>query len=190
MKYINILKTILKIEKDDFENRFIELQHYIEKSLIDMSYSEINIYYNHYYSSTTFGFKRVNVFPIEFTGEYYDGNDFIAETDLQKMLKSLVSFYICYQLKMCECISEAAENLNRNQITRMALDRIEEQEIEIPKFIKIIREVTDEKEYKNYTKVISIITPAWNPTEYILQTTDRLLELAPVPINTKDSSPV
>ena len=123
-------KTILKIEKDDFENRFIELQHYIEKSLIDMSYSEINIYYNHYYSSTTFGFKKVNVFPIEFTGEYYDGNDFIAETDLQKMLKSLVSFYICYQLKMCECISEAAENLNRNQITRMALDRIEEQEIE------------------------------------------------------------
>ena len=123
-------KTVLKIEKDDFENRFLEIQHYIEKSLIDMAYSEINIYYNHYYSSTTFGFKRVKVFPIEFTGEYYDGNDFVAETDLQKMLKSLVSFYICYQLKMCECISEAAENLNRNQITRMALDRIEEQEIE------------------------------------------------------------
>ena len=123
-------KTVLKIEKDDFNNRFIEIQHYIEKSLIDMSYSEINIYYNHYYSSTTFGFKRIKAFPIEFSGEYYDGNDFVAETDLQKMLKSLVSFYICYQLKMCECISEAAENLNRNQITRMALDRIEEQEIE------------------------------------------------------------
>ena len=123
-------KTVLKIEKDDFEKRFLEIQHYIEKSLLDMSYSEINIYYNHYYSSTTFGFKRVKAFPIEFSGEYYEGNDFVAETDLQKMLKSLVSFYICYQLKMCECISEAAENLNRNQITRMALDRIEEQEIE------------------------------------------------------------
>ena len=123
-------RTVLKIEKDDFNNRFLEIQHYIEKSLIDMSYSEINIYYNHYYSSTTFGFERIKVFPIDFTGEYYDGNDFVAETDLQKMLKSLVSFYICYQLKMCECISEAAENLNRNQITRMALDRIEEQEIE------------------------------------------------------------
>ena len=123
-------RTVLKIEKDDFNNRFLEIQHYIEKSLIDMSYSEINIFYNHYYSSTTFGFERIKVFPIDFTGEYYDGNDFVAETDLQKMLKSLVSFYICYQLKMCECISEAAENLNRNQITRMALDRIEEQEIE------------------------------------------------------------
>lgn len=123
-------KTVLKIEKDDFENRFLEIQHYIEKSLIDMSYSEINIYYNHYYSSTTFGFEKVKVFPVEFSGNYYEGNDFVAETDLQKMLKSLVSFYICYQLKMCECISAAAENLNRNQITRMALDRIEEQEIE------------------------------------------------------------
>ena len=123
-------KTVLKIEKDDFEKRFLEIQHYIEKSLLDLSYSEINIYYNHYYSSTTFGFKRVKAFPIEFSGEYYEGNDFVAETDLQKMLKSLVSFYICYQLKMCECISEAAENLNRNQITRMALDSIEEQEIE------------------------------------------------------------
>ena len=31
---------------------------------------------------------------------------------------------------MCECISEAAENLNRNQITRMALDKIEDKELE------------------------------------------------------------
>ena len=38
-----------------------------------MSYSEINIYYNHYYSSTTFGFKKVKVFPVDFTGEYYEG---------------------------------------------------------------------------------------------------------------------
>ena len=30
---------------------------------------------------------------------------------------------------MCEYISEAAENLNRNQITSMALDKIEEKEI-------------------------------------------------------------
>jgi len=121
-------KTILKIEKDDFNNRFGEIQHYIEKSLLNMAYSEINIYYNHYFSSTTFAFKKVPAFPIEFKGKYYEGNDFVAETDLQKMLKSLVSFYICYQLKMCECLSEAAENLNRNQITRMALDKIEEQE--------------------------------------------------------------
>lgn len=123
-------KTVIKIEKDDFNKRFTEIQHYIDKSLINMDYSKINIYYNHYYSSTTFEFKKINVFPLEFSGEYFEGRDYVAETDLQKMLKSLVSFYICYQLQMCECISEAAENLNRNQITRMALDKIEEREEE------------------------------------------------------------
>lgn len=149
--------TVLKIEKDDFDNRFIEIQHYIEKSLLDMSYSEINIYYNHYYTSTTFEFKKVKVFPIDFKGEYYEGNDFVAETDLQKMLKSLVSFYICYQLKMCECISEAAENLNRNQITRMALDRIEEQEEEDRN--AMLRKKNEEacfKNVENYKKIVQI----------------------------------
>ncbi len=148
-------KTVLKIEKDDFNERFIEIQHYIEKALQDMSYSEINIYYNHYYSSTTFGFKKIKAFPIEFDGKYYEGNDFVAETDLQKMLKSLVSFYICYQLKMCECISEAAENLNRNQITRMALDRIEEQEL--VKHAAEVRKRNEEacfKNVENFKKVV------------------------------------
>lgn len=149
--------TVMKIEKDSFEERFIEIQHYIEKSLLDMKYSEINIYYNHYYSSTTFAFRRIKVFPIEFTGEYYEGTDFVAETNLQKMLKSLVSFYICYQLKMCECISEAAENLNRNQITRSALDRIEEQEVEARN--AMLRKKNEEacfKNVENYKKVAQV----------------------------------
>ena len=148
-------KVVLKIEKDVFNERFIEIQHYIEKSLIDMSYHEINIYYNHYYSSTTFAFKKIKVFPIEFTGNYYEGNDFVAETDLQKMLKSLVSFYICYQLKMCECISEAAENLNRQQITRMALDKIEEQEqVKHAAEVRKKNEIACFKNVENYKKVM------------------------------------
>ena len=150
-------KTVLKMEKDLFNEEFSKLQHYIEKSLIDMSYSEINIYYNHYYTSTTFEFKKVNVFPIEFKGEYYSGVDFTAETNLQNMLKSLVSFYICYQLKMCECISEAAENLNRNQITNMALDKIEEKEEERRK--QDLGKRNEEacfKNVENYKKIIQM----------------------------------
>ncbi len=46
------------------------------------------------------------------------------------MLQSLLSFYILYELRMCECISRAAENVLRNQITSEALDKIEEIEIE------------------------------------------------------------
>ncbi|MEE3342532.1 MAG: F0F1 ATP synthase subunit gamma [Bacilli bacterium] len=150
-------KTVLKLEKDRFNEDFAKIQHYVEKSLIDMSYSEINIYYNHYYTSTTFEFKKINVFPLEFKGEYYSGVDFVAETDLQKMLKSLVSFYVCYQLKMCECISEAAENLNRNQITSMALDKIEEKEIEERNFeLRKRNEKACFKNVENYKKIIQI----------------------------------
>lgn len=150
-------KTVLKLEKDLFNQEFTQIRHYIEKSLLDMSYREINIYYNHYYTSTTFEFKKVNVFPLEFRGEYYSGVDYTAETNLQNMLKSLVAFYICYQLKMCECISEAAENLNRNQITSMALDKIEEKEEE--KRNQYLRKRNEEacfKNVENYKKIVQI----------------------------------
>ena len=136
---------------------FEHSQSFLSK-ILSLSYPLLSpIYYNHYYTSTTFEFKKVNVFPLEFSGEYYSGVDFVAETNLQKMLKSLVSFYICYQLKMCECISEAAENLNRNQITRMALDKIDEKELEEKN--AMARKRNEEacfKNVENYKKIIQI----------------------------------
>ena len=63
-------------------------------------------------------------------GEYDEKNDFVIETDITKMLHSLLSFYILYELRMCECISRAAENTIRNQITREAIDKIEQIEEE------------------------------------------------------------
>ena len=148
----------MKIEKDNFNEEFKEIENYIDKSLIENTYREINVYYTEYSSSTEFQFNKINLFPIEFTGEYYEGNDFVAETDLQKMLKSLVSFYIGYQLKMCECISEAAENMERNQITRLALDKIEE--IEIEERNQELREKTEKavkKNVENYKKMIYLL---------------------------------
>ena len=91
-----------------------------------MSYSEINLYYNHYNSSTSFEFRKLTLFPIDFDGEYDTKNDFVIETDITNMLHSLLSFYILYELRMCECISRAAENVIRSQITSQALDKIEE----------------------------------------------------------------
>ena len=147
-------KTVIKIDKDNFQQDFYKIENYIDKSLIDMTYSEINVYYNHYYSSTSFEFKKINLFPLEFNGEYYEGKDFVAETDLELMIKSLVSFYICYQLKMCECISEAAENMERNQITRMALDKIEElEEEERNEEFRKKTEIAVKKNVDNYKKM-------------------------------------
>lgn len=123
-------KILLKIDKDDFFKRFIEIEKCIDEAILSMHYSQINVYYNHYYSLTSFEFVKIQLFPVEFKGEYYDGEDFVAETNVQKVLASLMTFYICYQLKMCESISYAAENVLRSQITSSALDKIEEVEEE------------------------------------------------------------
>ncbi|MFR5903359.1 MAG: hypothetical protein ACLUGB_00480 [Bacilli bacterium] len=113
-----LVKNLKKIEKT------------IDEAIRNSSYSEINLYYNHYNSSTSFEFKKLTLFPINFDGEYDTKNDFVIETDITSMLYSLLTFYIMYELKMCECISRAAENVIRNQITREALDKIDEIEIE------------------------------------------------------------
>lgn len=123
-------KVLLKIGKDHFYEEFSKIEQTINESLLNLSYSEINLYYNHYNSSTSFDFKKIQLFPIEFTGTYYEGEDFVKETDVTKMLKSLLTFYICYQLRISECNSRAAENVLRSQITKEALEKIEEKEEE------------------------------------------------------------
>ena len=123
-------KTILKINKEDFYKRFGEIQQLVEDAIRSMNYSKINVYYNHYYSMSSFEFLKIQLFPTEFKGELYDGEDFIAETDLNGLISRIASFYVCYQLKMCERISYAAENVLRTQITSSALEKLEEKEKE------------------------------------------------------------
>ncbi len=123
-------KVLLKINKDEFFKRFGEIEECIENGLKAMEYSRINVFYNHYYSLSSFEFLKIQLFPVEFKGELYEGEDFVAETDLNGLISSLISFYICYELKMCECISYAAENVLRSQITSSALEKLEEKEKE------------------------------------------------------------
>ena len=124
-------KILLKIEKDQFESRFMEIEQCIDEAIRSMNYSEVNVFYNHYHSLTSFEFVKIQLFPVEFKGEYYEGEDFVIETDINKFISSLMTFYICYQLRMCESISYAAENVLRSQITSSALDKIKEKEEEM-----------------------------------------------------------
>lgn len=149
-------KTILKINKDDFKKELKRIEKTIDEAVRNSSYSEINLYYNHYNSSTSFEFRKLTLFPINFDGEYDTKNDFVIETDITSMLYSLLTFYIMYELKMCECISRAAENVLRNQITSEALDKIEE--IEIEEENKIRKEKKSKlitKTVENYKKISS-----------------------------------
>lgn len=118
-------KTLIKIDKDSFKEHLQEIEETINNGLKEQKYSQINLYYNHYYSYTQFGFVGLQLFPLEFKGEYYEGHDYVSETDIPSLLQGLISFYISYQIKMAEEVSVASENVLRKQITDMALDRIE-----------------------------------------------------------------
>ena len=124
-------KVLLRIEKEEFLKKFIEIEKTIDLAIQSMNYSEINAYYNHYHSLTSFEFVKIQLFPAEFSGDYYEGEDFVIESDINKIISSLATFYICYQLRMCESISYAAENVLRSQITSSALEKIEEREEEL-----------------------------------------------------------
>ena len=148
-------RVLLKINKDDFESRFMEIEKCIDEAIHSMNYSEVNVYYNHYHSLTSFEFMKIQLFPVEFKGTYYEGEDFVMETDINKFIASLMTFYICYQLRMCESISFAAENVLRSQITSSALEKIEEREEEIRhEEAKIKKEKSILKSVENFKKVM------------------------------------
>ena len=133
----------------------MEIEKCIDEAIRSMNYSEVNVYYNHYHSLTSFEFVRIQLFPVEFSGEYYEGEDFVIETDINKFISSLMTFYICYQLRMCESISYAAENVLRSQITSSALDKIKEREEEMKhEEMKIKKEKTILKSVENFKKLV------------------------------------
>lgn len=147
--------VVLKIDKEDFFKRFLEIERIIDDALLKQSVSEINVYYNHFYSLTSFEFVKIQLFPVEFKGEYYEGEDFVMETDVKDVLGSLMTFYICYELKMCESISYAAENVLRSQITSSALDKIKEKEEEMKhEEIKKRKEKSVLKSVENFKKIM------------------------------------
>ena len=146
--------VLLRINKDDFFTRFNEIERCIDEALASLNYSQINVFYNHYYSLTSFEFLKIQLFPVEFKGEYYEGEDFVAETDLTGILGSLMTFYICYELKMCESISFAAENVLRSQITSSALDKIKEYEEEQKhEELKLKKQKSVLKSVENFKKI-------------------------------------
>lgn len=148
-------KTILKINKEDFYKEISNIEKTIDDALATLSYSEINLYYNHYYNFNKFGFLKLQLFPVKFDGKYFEGEDYVYETDAVKMIRGLISFYICYQLKMAEAISEASENVLRNQITNQALDRIEEREIlKLNRIRKYKLEKIVRKNVDNYKRIM------------------------------------
>ena len=120
--------VLLRIDKENFLTDFCQIEEVIHNAISEMKYKEINIIYNKYITINSFSFVRKTVFPVNFESddkkEYNE--DFVVETDIKDMLINLITLYICYQIRIAEANSWAAENVMRQQITRESLKKIDE----------------------------------------------------------------
>ena len=143
-------RVILDIAKDEFFTDFKKVEDVIYDAIIDRKYSEINVVYNHYHNVNDLEFTKKKLFPLDYgqeEDETFD-EDFAMETELTPMLNNLIALYLCYELKICEMNSYAAENVVRQQLTNQSLKKIDEIEEETAK------ETRKWKKQKDFQKII------------------------------------
>ena len=125
-------KVIYQCEKEEFNDKIDEIEQLIKDYILKKKVKEINIIYNNYQS--------VRILKL----------DYLIETDVDDLVSSLIVLYICYNIKILECNSYAAENVMRERITRESIKKIDEIETERETIKKI-----EEKE-ANFKRQISI----------------------------------
>ena len=142
-------KVLFKCEKEKFNDNIDDIEQIIKEYILKKKVKEINIIYNNYQSVSTIVYQKKKIFPVEELDEEIDEKDlkldFLIETDIDELLSSLIVLYICYNIKILECNSYAAENVMRERITRESKKKIEEIETEK----EIINKIeSKEKEFK------------------------------------------
>lgn len=147
-------KILFQCEKEEFNEKIDEIEQIIKDYILNKRVKEINIIYNNYQSVSSIVYTTKKVFPVVELDEEIDENilkiDFLTETSIDDLVSSLIVLYICYNVKILECNSWAAENVMRERITRESIKKIDEIETE-----KEIMTRIEEKE-KNFKRQISL----------------------------------
>ena len=149
--------VLLVQTKEDFFADFSKVQALIHDAVFNNKFSQINVVYNHYYSVNRLEFMKKKLYPLDYdldedSNETYE-DDFALETDIRTLFSNLVALYICYELKICEMNSYAAENVIRQQLTNESLKKIDEIEEEKAKTERKIKKEKDfQKIVENYRK--------------------------------------
>ncbi len=147
-------KVLFKCEKEEFNDNIEKIEGIIKDYILNKRVKEMNIIYNHYQSVSSIVYETKKIFPVVTLDEKIDDKilkiDFLTETNVDDLVSSLIVLYICYNIKILECNSWAAENVMRERITRESIKKIDEIETE-----KEIMNRIEEKE-KNFKRQISL----------------------------------
>lgn len=153
-------KVVIRTSKEGFYKELDKIKDYLTDAINKREYSEINIYYNHYNNFSDSAFSKLQVFPVEYKEEYKENVDFLIETDITSFINNLITYYVCYQLEICEIFSWAAENVIRNQMTASSLKKIDELEAEMK--IRKLRELREKDLKKNIENTKKVLFTYYN----------------------------
>src|SRR5699024_7643091 len=96
--YTELEDVILFLSKEEFyeDSRALEniLYEYVEKNKV----KEIYVIYNNYYKVSDIRFEKKKIFPLDLKEDKKSSNvDFVIETNVKKLLMSILSLYLCYE---------------------------------------------------------------------------------------------
>lgn len=147
-------QVLMKIAREDFIERYDEIERIISDSIKGRQHSEINLIYHHFNNTTNIELKKKKIYPfdIDFNGKGKYKEDYYVEGDANSILINLVTSYLNYEIKIADVNSFASENIMRQNSTSESLKKIDEREI------VATREERKVKTQREFSKVIDNYT--------------------------------
>jgi len=150
--------VLLFLTREEYNEDAAPVLDIIEEGIRNLSYSKINIVYNHYYNASKQELKVKQIFPIVNDNIDYSSytEDFAFEGEIDTLLVDLVVLYMKYSMEIAAATSYAAENISRQNVTTESLHKIDErEEVKAMEKRKTEKEKQFHKVLDNYTKSIS-----------------------------------
>lgn len=143
-------EQVFKINREDFMDRYQELETLLYEGIRNNSFSAINVIYYQYNNISSIELTEKKVFPYDIKKHGNDSykEDYYVEGDMNSILINLITSFLNYEIKIAAVSSFASENIFRQNSTSESLKKIEEIEAEE------LAEARKEKTQKEFKKVI------------------------------------
>ncbi|MFI3238516.1 MAG: FoF1 ATP synthase subunit gamma [Lachnospiraceae bacterium] len=123
----------LIVSREDFEEKFYQIEEIISDAVKLRKYSGIDICYNHYHNISSIEPVIKTIFPVhidENAEETYTEDFTVEGADIDTLMERLLTTYLCYEVKSAAVSSFASENIQRQNATTESLKKIDEIEQE------------------------------------------------------------
>lgn len=138
---------ILKISREDFEDRYGEVENLIQTGIRKEQFSSIHLVYYQFNNISNIELVEKKIFPYDIKSREKESykEDYYVEGDMNQILFHLIISFLNYEIKIAQVNSYASENIMRQNSTSESLKKIDEIE---ENETKVVRKEKTQKEFK------------------------------------------